>query len=432
MGLPHAPPPRRRARPRRGYRDARSARADAPSARTDRFCTHPMDANDPCLVASLAVRGAAVPDTDPRRSCPCHRSCPSRRRPGATRRLDVAAHDATAEIGLRRPRPARSVRQRHAVARQRSLSITGLCSAHPHRHRCSCAATGRRAVTAARRSLAGPAARRGLRDRSTWSAARRHRLRSRRSPPLAALSGDGSFGNLHLCQPRAGADVPSVQTVARCASWRDKLKPGAAATLDGVGSRRRAEDRRAPSSTPTLAAAATRRTRTAGRASTSRRTTPACAFSGRIFSYGDGQGTPGHFNWHLAAFSERRLAAAMREAGLREVTRMERREVRGRPRLDQPRREGTALAARPAGGSVPGAARGAHAARRAVSLPKERRGGRRRPRPRRRSSGMLSPPACAGTPGSRSRPCRCWPARRPWPPPACGRCATRWAVLMPL
>ena len=48
------------------------------------------------------------------------------------------------------------------------------------------------------------------------------------------------------------------------------------------------------------------------------------------FRYKDlGQGTPGHFNWHLAAFSERRLAAAMREAGLREVTRMERREVRG-------------------------------------------------------------------------------------------------------
>jgi NAD(P)-dependent dehydrogenase (short-subunit alcohol dehydrogenase family) len=38
----------------------------------------------------------------------------------------------------------------------------------------------------------------------------------------------------------------------------------------------------------------------------------------------------------------------------------------------------------------------------------------------------LSPPACAGRPGSRSRPCRCWPARRPWPPPASGRCATRW------
>ena len=44
----------------------------------------------------------------------------------------------------------------------------------------------------------------------------------------------------------------------------------------------------------------------------------------------------------------------------------------------------------------------------------------------------ISPPACAGTPGSRSRPCRCWPARRPWPPPGCGRCARRWACVRPL
>ena len=45
----------------------------------------------------------------------------------------------------------------------------------------------------------------------------------------------------------------------------------------------------------------------------------------------------------------------------------------------------------------------------------------------RRDGGLtLSPPACAGTPGSRSRPCRCSPARRPWPP-RCGRCARRSA-----
>ena len=37
----------------------------------------------------------------------------------------------------------------------------------------------------------------------------------------------------------------------------------------------------------------------------------------------------------------------------------------------------------------------------------------------------LNPPACAGTPGSRSRPCRCWPAHRPWPRPGCARCARR-------
>ena len=43
-----------------------------------------------------------------------------------------------------------------------------------------------------------------------------------------------------------------------------------------------------------------------------------------------------------------------------------------------------------------------------------------------RAQGLLSPPACAGTPESRSRPSRCWPAHPPSPPPACARCATRW------
>lgn len=56
---------------------------------------------------------------------------------------------------------------------------------------------------------------------------------------------------------------------------------------------------------------------------------PCLWFSGRMFSYGDGSGAPGHFNWHLAAFSERRLVEAMQEAGLRSVARMDRSEVRG-------------------------------------------------------------------------------------------------------
>jgi SAM-dependent methyltransferase len=56
---------------------------------------------------------------------------------------------------------------------------------------------------------------------------------------------------------------------------------------------------------------------------------PCLWFSGRVFSYGDGSGTPGHFNWHLAAFSERRLIEAMREAGLRDVARLPASEVRG-------------------------------------------------------------------------------------------------------
>jgi hypothetical protein len=40
---------------------------------------------------------------------------------------------------------------------------------------------------------------------------------------------------------------------------------------------------------------------------------------------------------------------------------------------------------------------------------------------------VVNRPACAGRPGSRSRPCRRRTARPPWPPPACGWCATRWA-----
>lgn len=50
--------------------------------------------------------------------------------------------------------------------------------------------------------------------------------------------------------------------------------------------------------------------------------------SGRFFSYGDGQGTPGHPNWHKAAFSPRYLMKLFAEAGLTEIRQMERSEVR--------------------------------------------------------------------------------------------------------
>lgn len=56
---------------------------------------------------------------------------------------------------------------------------------------------------------------------------------------------------------------------------------------------------------------------------------PCLWFSGRMFSYGDGSGKKDHFNWHLAAYSERRLHEAMQEAGLHSVTTMDRSEVRG-------------------------------------------------------------------------------------------------------
>jgi SAM-dependent methyltransferase len=37
--------------------------------------------------------------------------------------------------------------------------------------------------------------------------------------------------------------------------------------------------------------------------------------AGRLFSYGDGKGTPGHPNWHLALFSERYLSDLLGRAG---------------------------------------------------------------------------------------------------------------------
>lgn len=51
--------------------------------------------------------------------------------------------------------------------------------------------------------------------------------------------------------------------------------------------------------------------------------------SGRIFSYGDGVGTLGHPNWHLAVFSYRYLEQTLRNAGCRAVERLNRSQVRG-------------------------------------------------------------------------------------------------------
>lgn len=51
--------------------------------------------------------------------------------------------------------------------------------------------------------------------------------------------------------------------------------------------------------------------------------------SGRLFSYGDGNTDRGHFNWHHALFSERRLMELLCEAGLNGVRRMKPGEVRG-------------------------------------------------------------------------------------------------------
>jgi SAM-dependent methyltransferase len=51
--------------------------------------------------------------------------------------------------------------------------------------------------------------------------------------------------------------------------------------------------------------------------------------SGRIFSYGDGQGTRDHENWHLAVFSYRYLEQALRRAGCESIERLDRSHVRG-------------------------------------------------------------------------------------------------------
>ena len=51
--------------------------------------------------------------------------------------------------------------------------------------------------------------------------------------------------------------------------------------------------------------------------------------SGRIFSYGDGIGTRGHFNWHSAVFSFRYLNEIFQRNGLTNVQVLSAKEVRG-------------------------------------------------------------------------------------------------------
>jgi len=51
--------------------------------------------------------------------------------------------------------------------------------------------------------------------------------------------------------------------------------------------------------------------------------------SGRVFSYGDGVGTPGHPNWHLALFSRRYLEQALTRAGCHHVEALSPAQVRG-------------------------------------------------------------------------------------------------------
>lgn len=52
-------------------------------------------------------------------------------------------------------------------------------------------------------------------------------------------------------------------------------------------------------------------------------------FSGRMFSYGDGLGTRGHFNFHLSSFSERYLKKILQEAGFKDIKTMSNNECRG-------------------------------------------------------------------------------------------------------
>ncbi|MBY6217889.1 class I SAM-dependent methyltransferase [Qipengyuania aquimaris] len=56
---------------------------------------------------------------------------------------------------------------------------------------------------------------------------------------------------------------------------------------------------------------------------------PAIWANGRIFSYGDGKGTLGHQNWHLALHNERLLTKLLAEAGFHSVEKMQSDEVRG-------------------------------------------------------------------------------------------------------
>jgi len=51
--------------------------------------------------------------------------------------------------------------------------------------------------------------------------------------------------------------------------------------------------------------------------------------AGRIFSVGDGTGNINHSNWHRAFFSPRFLKKCLEQAGLANVRRLDRTEVRG-------------------------------------------------------------------------------------------------------
>jgi SAM-dependent methyltransferase len=51
--------------------------------------------------------------------------------------------------------------------------------------------------------------------------------------------------------------------------------------------------------------------------------------NGRLFSYGDGTGRRGHYNWHLATFSYRYLELLLGRAGLSGIEQLERSLVRG-------------------------------------------------------------------------------------------------------
>ncbi len=51
--------------------------------------------------------------------------------------------------------------------------------------------------------------------------------------------------------------------------------------------------------------------------------------AGRMFTYGDGSGDPGHPNWHRALFSPRYLEQLLRTAGLIDVQPMTAQQVRG-------------------------------------------------------------------------------------------------------
>lgn len=55
-----------------------------------------------------------------------------------------------------------------------------------------------------------------------------------------------------------------------------------------------------------------------------RRRDPCVWFNGRMFSYGDGRGTPGHSNWHLGCFTPRYLTQAVAEAGFKSPELLER------------------------------------------------------------------------------------------------------------